>query len=76
MDLNSLDLKELKKLEAEVRNRIATYEDAKLLKLVPCLKQKQKNLAFHCRLLSMVARRVAKLRQALHPSMLTPKTPA
>jgi DNA-binding protein H-NS len=30
MDLNSLDLKELKKLEAEVSNRIATYEDRKI----------------------------------------------
>ena len=46
MDLNSLDLKELKKLEAEVRNRIATYEDRKMAEARAELEAKAKELGF------------------------------
>ena len=46
MDLNSLDLKELKKLEAEVRNRIATYEDRKIAEARAVLEAKAKELGF------------------------------
>jgi DNA-binding protein H-NS len=46
MDLKSLNLKELKKLEAEVKGLIASYEDRKLTQARAELEAKAKELGF------------------------------
>ena len=76
MDLNSLDLKELKKLEAEVRNRIATYEDSKMAEARAELEAKAKELGFSLSALVGGGTKGGKATSSVAPKYAHPENPS
>ena len=76
MDLKSLGLKELKKIEAEVQSLIASYEDRKLAEARNLLEAKAKELGFSLSALVGGGKKGGKAAASVAPKYAHPENPS
>ena len=76
MNLTSLGLKELKKLEAEVQSLIASYEDRKIAEARAVLEAKAKELGFSLSALVGGGTKGGKATSSVAPKYAHPENPS
>ena len=76
MNLTSLGLKELKKLEAEVQSLIASYEDRKIAEARAVLEAKAKELGFSLSALVDGGKKGGKAASSVAPKYAHPENPS
>lgn len=74
VDLNSMDLKELKALRADVEKAIASFEDRKKREAISALQEQARNLGFS--LDELIGGKVVRPRKAASAKYAHPENPS